>query len=133
MGRPKPQAIRELAIQHHLNGISCNQIVGLLGGKMTERTVFRWINEFKKNGKLSPKKSTGRPRSVVTQTNKFKVKRLSKDYSGRKIANKINISKGSVLNIFKELNLTVIILIFIFSKYFLSCKLRLIRKEEYLC
>ena len=34
-------------------------------------------------------------------------KRLTKKCSGRQIASKLNISKGSVVNIFKELNLKV--------------------------
>ncbi|CAF0959344.1 unnamed protein product [Brachionus calyciflorus] len=53
MGRPKHLSIRELAIQHHLKRISSNQIVILLGGKVSERTVFRWKNEFKNNVKLT--------------------------------------------------------------------------------
>lgn len=109
MGRPKQQALRELVILHYQSGISNSQIFQMLGGKVSQRTVSRWIKEFNDSGKTIPKKSTGRPRSAANQINKRKVKRLIKDHSGRQIAAKLNISKGSVVNIFKELNLTVMI------------------------
>lgn len=42
--------IRNIAIQHHKNGKSCQEIVKYLAGNVNISTVYRWINQFKTNG-----------------------------------------------------------------------------------
>lgn len=63
--------------------------------------------DFKDNGKIALKISTGRPRSAVTQINKRKVKRLIKSHSGRKIAAKLNISKGAERKFNHQINTNI--------------------------
>ena len=42
--------IRDIALQHYKNGKKTQDIVKFLANKCHERTIYRWINEFRKNG-----------------------------------------------------------------------------------
>ena len=70
MGRPKQQAFRDLVIEQHKNGKANNEIFQMICWNVSEWTVSRWIKNFKDNGEIASKISTGRPQSAVTQKNK---------------------------------------------------------------
>ena len=42
--------IRHIVIEHYKDGKSVNDIVKCLAKKVSLRTVYRWINEFKEKG-----------------------------------------------------------------------------------
>ena len=42
--------IRDIALIHYKNGKKTKDIVDCLANKCHERTIYRWINEFRKNG-----------------------------------------------------------------------------------
>lgn len=108
MGKPKSNAIRKLAIEHHKNGKSNRQIFDILLGKAHKNTIRTWIREYKETGKVFNSIPTGRPRSVTTHLNVKRVKRLIRTHSQRQISYKLKISLGSVANIVKQSELKVI-------------------------
>ena len=103
----KCNSIRQLAVQHYNNGKTAKQIEAILDFKASLSTVYFWINEFKKSGKINHSKSTGRRVTVTTRCNKQKVKRLLKSKSGRSVSRHCKISQSSVVRICQELNLKV--------------------------
>ncbi|CAF0799222.1 unnamed protein product [Brachionus calyciflorus] len=77
MGKPSPNVLRELAISHYRSGKSNNEISELFAGKLSIRTVSRWIKDFRDTGKTHfiP---TGRPNQIYNHLIRKKIKRLVK-------------------------------------------------------
>ncbi|RNA01809.1 hypothetical protein BpHYR1_002414 [Brachionus plicatilis] len=102
MGKPKPNALRELVIEHFKNGKSNQEITEILAFKVSERTVSRWTKEFRDFGKIQHNVSPGRPITASNHINRNRVKRFVKTYSQRLISRKLSISLGTVSGIIKH-------------------------------
>ncbi len=106
----KSRDLRDLVIGHHNRGLSVFSIVPLLLNKVSERTAFRWIKDYKSSQKVDRIKPAGRP---ATATSAAKIKKaltlFNKKMSAKKIAKEINISRTSIRRIKKKLGLVAYI------------------------
>ncbi|RMZ99479.1 1 transposase, partial [Brachionus plicatilis] len=102
MGKHKSNEVRQIVIDSFKQAIN---ILEIIGGSVSKRTVNEWIQVFRESGKMKQSFSTGRPPTANNHIIKKKVKRLLNSYSGRQISKKLDLSLRSVVNIRKDLNL----------------------------
>ncbi|RNA07513.1 hypothetical protein BpHYR1_044709 [Brachionus plicatilis] len=107
MGKHKSNEVRQIVIDSFKQGKSTKNILEIIGGSVSKRTVNELIQVFRESGKMKQSFSTGRPRTANNHINKKKSKRLLNSYSVRQISKKLDLSLGSVVNIRKDLNLKV--------------------------
>jgi transposase len=43
---------RKIVVEHHKDGKSVSEIVKYLANQVSSRTIYRWIDEYKENGKM---------------------------------------------------------------------------------
>ena len=119
MGTPKSLEVRKIVLDSHLNGNSTKKILEIKGGSVAKRTVNKWIQEYRNDGKIKPSVSTGRPSTANNHINKKKVKRLLESSTFRQVSKKLHLSLGSITNIRKDLKLKVNTHLIFFSMFFI--------------
>ena len=115
------QVLKDVVAKHCEMQKPTDKIMECVTGQVSERTVYRWVSKFKKNGlnlffssrlftifsgKKSPDKSPGRP-PKSTQKLKKKVKILISSYTGRSVSRMLGVSHNTVQRAVKEMNLKV--------------------------
>ena len=100
--------LKELALIHFNNGASANVIFDILGSRISKRTIYRWISQFKSTGAFHVGKSSGRPSTSSTQLAAIKTKmKYRKNTKKRvsKVVQSLGIPRTTFRRRLKELSL----------------------------
>ena len=100
----KSKDLQKLVLSKYQKGEPPAKIFEDLNGAVSSRTIRRWCAMARRAGSINLLHSPGRPRIIRTKgmIQKVKNRMKRKKVSIRKLANELNISKGSIVRNLKQ-------------------------------